>query len=176
MWKYIAAAQNGTVPLFVDKELNKSLAEEINEFGWKEKFIFTASLHLFTKSLLLQRPATLALTNKDMLVWLPWQPQSSVISAGFKHSRESHTSEMVHGKRLMVSYSMCYLCTTMGVNSCLVTSFPFTQHFCRGSWKNMSKLQWAMYYYVTEPQIWLLLPKFSLITGLVFQHSPHLVF
>lgn len=77
---------NGIMPLLVDKELNKSVSEEINDFGGWEQFIFTASLHLFTKSLLLQKGCNMVLTKKAMSMWLLLQLWSSVISAGFKYS------------------------------------------------------------------------------------------
>lgn len=57
-----------------------------------------------------------------MSVWLPWQSQSSVISAGFKPSLETHIALMVHGqqqKGLVAFYNMCYLCTMGVLSSCL---------------------------------------------------------
>ncbi len=78
-----------------------------------------------------KRPATLALTNKDMSVCLLWQLRSSVISAGFKYSRETHTSETVQGRGLWCFCCTCVIYVMMGVNSCLVTVFLTFKHFCR---------------------------------------------
>lgn len=64
-----------------------------------------------------------------MSVRLPWQSRSSVISAGFKPSPETHIALMVHGqqqKGFVAFYNVCYLCT-MGVLS-LVTGGGWRRH------------------------------------------------
>lgn len=114
-----------------------------------------------------------------MSVRLPWQTQSSVISAGFKPSPETHMAVMVHGRkkkgRLVVAYNMCYLCTTMGVvKPCLVTLFPFTRSVSAEevgqTFPNYSEP--CMIMWVNRRLTSVALRKCSFDTGTVSKHPP----
>lgn len=84
-----------------------------------------------------------------MSVRLPWQTQSSVISAGFKPSPETHTAVMVHGRKKKRWGEACgalqhvlfmYNDGSRQPMSGDIVSIH-TQRLCGGSGTNVSKLQ-----------------------------------
>lgn len=117
----------------------------------------------------------LDLTKKDMPGWLLRQPRSSVISAGFKYSRETRTSEMIEGRALG-----CLTTTVLFMHrdgskllsrDCIFIHRTFTHFFKRLGKK---QIQWEMW--LNHRYISITVEKFSFKTGLLTLSSlSHLI-